>query len=573
MMKGKRFFGKCMSFALILTLTATATAFTACGGNGNTGNTTELKVVKYNGGIGGEWLEDLKTSFEAKYKDVSLEDGKTGVTVTIVPDKTVVESMFGRGNHVIVYQCCNIDSLRNSDYLLDIGDAVTGKTVTVKDKVSTYDTAIETRLSDSQKQLLSSGNGSYYAVPHYETFGGIYYDVDLFNEMKWYFANTVNNTFISNGSATKSNGPDGVQGTVDDGLPATYTQFYALCDKISESMKPLISAGSVKRYLNFLATEAYLCLAGKSASYHYTLDSGSDTVNYITDIDAYVANNDNGVESATINSDTLYKLSQQAEKYQALNLLDTLMSAEEGAKLKYFTDSSIGESRTNTDAQKEFIFGDEIPAYQNAAMIVEGNYWVNEAKTHLQSYEKRHGGKTKNYAYMPLPAVISTATEITPEQGVNSYTLTDQAECYMMIDKKSVGDNSVLINLAKDFIMFANTEENLKAFTKKTGVTKALTYDMTDAEVSELSSIGQSIWKAKKKASEKGLLFYFGSNNAKYLKYSDYLSLNNSQGKTFWFSTTNQTSDLYYAFRSTESKHTTAKEFFRGMVKTASDLA
>ena len=354
-------------------------------------------------------------------------------------------------------------------------------------------------------------------------------------------------------------------------LAKKFVVLYALCEEISKTMKPFISAGSVKRYLNFLATEAYLCLAGESASYHYTLNSGSNTINYVTDINKYIAGN-GGVEQATISSDTIYKLSQQAEKYQALKLLETLMSKENGDKLKYFTDSSIGESRTNTEAQKEFILGDAVETYQNAAMIIEGNYWVNEAKAHIKTYADRNNGEKKNYAYMPLPAVISTTTEITPAQGKNSYTLADQAECYMMIDKNAVKNDEVMASLAKDFIMFANTEENLKAFTKKTGVTKALSYSMTNTEVDNLSSIGKSIWNAKQKASENNLLFYFGSNNAKYLKYADYLSLNNSQGKTFWYSTANQTSELYYAFRSTEKKHKSAEDFFLGMAKTASEL-
>ena len=48
---------------------------------------TSICIANYNGGVGEVWLENVKTRFEEKYKDVSYEEGKKGVQIILDHDK------------------------------------------------------------------------------------------------------------------------------------------------------------------------------------------------------------------------------------------------------------------------------------------------------------------------------------------------------------------------------------------------------------------------------------------------------------------------------------------------------
>ena len=195
---------------------------------------TQLYVFSYNGGVGNEWFDHTIESFEAKYADVSFEDGKLGVQV--IPDKqkdagtSMVDSFKNKNIDVVFNETVRYNEWVTKGNLKDISDIVLGENELDGNK------RIVDKIPEDKKAALTAKDGKYYALPHYEAFRGVVYDVDLFKQKKLYFAADRSvDDFILTDNATKSAGPDGKTGTYDDGLPATYTEFWQLCDKMVAS--------------------------------------------------------------------------------------------------------------------------------------------------------------------------------------------------------------------------------------------------------------------------------------------------------------------------------------------------
>ena len=91
--------------------------FSACGPQDTIDETkTQLYVGIFEGGVGTAWLDDLVLGFEEKYKDVSFEQGKTGVEIKISESKTdysntqLLANMPYRKEEVFIVNDCNYRS-------------------------------------------------------------------------------------------------------------------------------------------------------------------------------------------------------------------------------------------------------------------------------------------------------------------------------------------------------------------------------------------------------------------------------------------------------------------------------
>ena len=110
------------------------------------------------------------------------------------------------------------------------------------------------KLNQQQQDNLAV-DGKYYALPHYETYMGVSYDVSLFESKLLYFSanpDNGNNGFITSKTEKRSMGPDGKTGvqngidySLDDGLPSTYEEFFKLCDyMVVRNVTPFVWPGS-----------------------------------------------------------------------------------------------------------------------------------------------------------------------------------------------------------------------------------------------------------------------------------------------------------------------------------------
>ena len=127
---------------------------------------------------------------------------------------------------------------------MDITDMV------VNDPLDEYgeNVTIESKLHEKVKEYLKTSDGKYYALPHTQTPTMLTYDADLFDRFNLYFdANGVIGKKSTDSGLSK--GVDNVAGTYDDGLPATYKQFFQLCAKMKQrGIAPIIWSGMYEWY-------------------------------------------------------------------------------------------------------------------------------------------------------------------------------------------------------------------------------------------------------------------------------------------------------------------------------------
>ena len=123
----------CMALIAVMTLTAGLGA--ACSRDPSgikiDPKRTQLYVSSHDGGYGSEWLTAASARFEEYYKDVSFEDGKTGVQ--IIPDtpKVIGTAMLAdiknSRNEVIFTESVYYYDYLAAGAMAEVTDIVSGK--------------------------------------------------------------------------------------------------------------------------------------------------------------------------------------------------------------------------------------------------------------------------------------------------------------------------------------------------------------------------------------------------------------------------------------------------------------
>ena len=203
-----------------------------------------IVVATLDKGIGTEWLVNAAREFEELYKDsTEFEDGKTGVKVSIKGSDSLDGEYLQINNlndDIYFTEGIAYRELINKGKVLDI-------TSTVNEKLTAYgeNKSIMDKIEDSLTDYLTV-NGKIYGVPFYDSFYGLVYDMDLWNERQLYISKT--GQFVSK-SGDLSLGTDHVAGTLDDGLPATYEEFGKLITKMkNKNITPYICSNNGIEY-------------------------------------------------------------------------------------------------------------------------------------------------------------------------------------------------------------------------------------------------------------------------------------------------------------------------------------
>ena len=329
---------------------------------------TQLYVGSWDGGLRSDWLYEWKRRFEELHAETSFEEGKKGVQIWVNMSKsyalegaaTTIKNLSApTDDEVIITEQCSYYSLKN--VALDITDVIStplteyGETQSILDKMNAGDT--------EYLGIESNGTTSYYALPWYQSFFGINYDIDLFDEKCFYFGTDDpaykdyidSDGFILDIAVPKSAGPDGVKGTSDDGLPATYDDFFKLCDKMDENgVTPICWTGAVKDYLNFFTTSlANDAMGYDDAVLQYEMDGGT-TSKLVKSIDGSTITYDNETAITSANG---YEMLRHEGKYYALQFMSRLVRTKnDDGTTKYYDEARcFSNSETHTSAQARFL--------------------------------------------------------------------------------------------------------------------------------------------------------------------------------------------------------------------------
>jgi hypothetical protein len=425
---------------------------------------TQLFVGSIDGGVGTKWLRASADRFEESQKDVSYEDGKLGVQVVIRADKNAYTgnnlfSTIGSALQEVFFVegAGNYYDYATTGRLMDITDIVEqpltafGETGSIADKMSQ-------KQRDFYK-VTASGTAKYYGLPHYECYPGIVYDVDLFEDMGFYFAAAGG---FTGGTTGRAAGPDGIQGTYDDGLPATYDEYFQLCTRmVNNGVTPMVWTGQYSnQYIRHLLTALWADYEGLDrASLSFDFDG------LATDIVTGFSGTTPVTASRQITNETGFELTQQAGKYWALNFVERLIKGN-----GYVSPMSYNQTYSHLNAQEDYIFSAFDPKIQPIGMMLEGSWWENESDDALaferciDSYGPRAAMENRRFASMPLPKAPGAAA------GRTMYDITNSAG---FIRAGVVGYK---VGLAKSFLQFLYTDTSLAEFTAKTGILRGLDY-------------------------------------------------------------------------------------------------
>ncbi len=498
---------KILSFALAITLSlGAAGSMTACksSSDDSSGNETldtkktQLYVRNYQGGFGNKWLYNGKAKLEEKYADTELEPGKKGVQVLItdVKETPQISNIQNDVYEVYFVEKVNYLYLQKQNVVEDITSIVTGK--------NPYDNkSIESKLTDEQKKFYGieeNGTTKYYALPHYMASMGIVYDIDLFNERNYYFKagyeneTDVQNMFIIDSGDKKSNGPDGKTGVIDgvdysldDGLPATYADFWNLCQYIKEDGNTPLNWGGTNAtqfYVTALMIQLMANYQGKEEFMrNFTFDGDMDVVKL--DSNGNVIMNGDKPETETVTmtyaNNEGYETFRSAAYYYGLQFIKKLMDTVGTYSLAKNINNNAYDAFA---AQRDYIASRGYNGNGRQAMLIDGTWWDSEATSYFAA-----AGCNKadcNYGWMPLPV----ATEEMVGKQENTMVNTINSLCFV---KKGLTD--VKKQLAFDFVQLMNSDEFLVDFTVQTNAYKDLSYNVGD-KVSSLSPFGQELYKA-----------------------------------------------------------------------------
>ena len=464
------------------------------GGNGgvSSGDPTKDVLYIYNqaGADGSVWLENAAKRFEEAYADVSFSEGKVGVQVIVLGTtnaQDITNSMqtsgyqlyFARPNE-------SVWELTQMGLLADISDVVC-------ERLDGEDKSIKDKMHAATRSSCMDG-GKYYALPNYESYAGLTYDVDLFEKENLFFADGETSDYYDSQFGTayfvqseydrKTCGPDGIYDTQDDGLPSSLVEFLILCDymKQGKDITPFTFAGAYPYYSNMLVSALWASLAGADEmKAMYTLDSNGTEIDVIT---GWYDDETPTVERVVITPDNAYKLYDSMARYYATAILE--IAENEG----WFSDRSYQGSCTHKDAQSEFILNG-ISGREEIGMLIEGSWWHNEATTYniFQDYAVLSGsGEERNLAWMSLPTQVYDS--VTEGNG-REQTLVNAVSSYAFINANL---DETAENICKEFLKFLYTDEELQYFTQETGMRKAVDYDMTENQLSEMDTFQQSLY-------------------------------------------------------------------------------
>lgn len=463
---------------------------------------TQLYVFNYDGGFGSDWLDTAIDRFEERYADRSFEAGKTGVQVWLENNISMPMNSTVRGQNNSIY------FLEEKNYYEGIADGTYrditewvrepltefGETESIEDKMKAYGNTFPDFYRTVDKENPDRDN-KYYAIPFHEGFWGINYDVDLFEEYKLFMNKEYEahkgDTGIDSNAAywtdgtdktRLSAGADGEYGTIDDGLPATYADFYNLMDRMDYcGVTPIHWSGVSKRYTTNMMYELWADYEGEEQMMlNYTLNgTAKDLVSSIDGGEPVIG------EEVAITPQNAYELQKQAGKYYALTFAEQVVSNS-----KYY--ENVSETEKNRDAISTYLYS--IINEKPIAMLIEGSYWQREGDaifTEMASIDESYSKQSRRFGMMPFP-------KATEEKVGEEQTIAGGAGSFIAVNGANTAIVEKQMELAKLFIQYIHTDEILKVFTESTGATRPLEYEFTDEEMAALPYYTQTIWNFHK---------------------------------------------------------------------------
>jgi len=449
---------------------------------------SQLYVGVFDGGYKKNWVDTWADKFEKLYENYSFEDGKMGVEVVSSLSKEYLDDDLAydftfQNDDICFAEQTNYYKMIETGAALDITEWVTTPLTEYGENESIVD---KMHVSDKEYYGQDNTAPSYYGIPWYVSYMPINYDIKLFEENNFYFAaegQGDEDGFVISVDTPKSYGPDGKTGvsegkdyTIDDGLPATYDDFFKLCDKICDTgMTPIIWAGGFQSYVNSLLDS----LAADYVGYddmvkNFTFDGTVDSL--VTKIESGIAS----CESALITDRTGYEMRRMSGWYYGLKFLHRLITTvdDEGNRKYYNYDDCFSQSVSHLAAQTKFLRSNYTNAMASIAMFIDGTWWYNEASDTFNSMSGIGGAskKDRKIGIMTMPKAT--------EELVGSETTLMQSWISSVYVRSNIAEEKK--ELARAFLRFIHTDESLSSYMLDSCGIRPYSFDITGMSEKDL---------------------------------------------------------------------------------------
>ena len=492
---------------------------------------TQLYVNNFFGGYGANWLAAIKNRYEELHKDDVYEEGKKGVQIYVNNQKVsatdISSQILSNRDEIYFSEYAYYRTLKSEGVLMDITEAVKGDLAPYGDPA---ESTIEKKLTVQQQEyygILENGETHYYGLPHYSGYMGITYNVDLFDQEGYYFIDgyenqTGNRRFKGargNENKAKSKGPDGKTGvidgvdySIDDGLPTTYEEFYELIKYIAAGgTTPLTWTGhDYPGYLTRFMEALVADFEGlDQMMLNYNLGDSGVKANDLGTIQngQFVLDTALPKEITTQNG---YETARQQGKYEALKFMEWLTRKDND---KYHRTNVFNGGYSHTNAQEDFLWGGKDGgATPPIAMLIDGIWWESEATSifnQMSASDSSLSKSNRRFGFMPLPKANAEKADRAATSD-KAMTLIDQVYS-ICFAKANIAEWKK--PLALDFIKFVHTNESLVEFNTITDTPKAFNYTMSEEQMSKLSPFGRSVVELKSRSD----VVYPYSTNSKYI--------------------------------------------------------
>ncbi|MBQ9713958.1 MAG: hypothetical protein IJV83_01400 [Clostridia bacterium] len=482
---------KNLTKALALALCAlTAAPAVACGGGGGGGvevdeSKTQLYVYHYDAGYGNKWINELARNFETKMAGY-VNGEKTGVQVIISGDMTTrtadgwraetYDVMFLEGPGEF-YQMMRDGVVENLDSIMKVPNA------------EDNNQKIEDKMTQQQKDAYTFTKGEethYYGIPHYAGHYGIIYNKEIFDENGFYYdadgnlileeITDANRDLLSYGPDGRTGVENGIDYSLDDGLPTTYDEFFDLCIEIdANGIDPVCTPGMYYEQHIMHCLDNLVAAHEGAAQMNLNFTFNGTANDLVVIEDGEIVYEDDGVtpktESLDINDDNAYNLSRQSGKFYAMQFMERLL----GENDHYNEEDSLNKAVTHLEMQQKFLENGTRGVKENA-MLIDGVWWQMEADATFDRMARNLGEEYSKYgrdfAWMPLPQPTAEDAAKVASGEKNSVYL-DYLRAVACV-KANLSDVSK--ELALGFLQYAYTDQSLANFTYTTGTTIGVDY-------------------------------------------------------------------------------------------------
>ena len=502
----KKFWTKIVTAGLAVALCLSAAGLTGCNKEADPSDTMSiLNIHVYNGGLGRDWLDAVAADFMDTFKDVSFEEGKTGVYIEVTADKQLESATLmatGADRNDIFYTADHdLYDYINLNVPMDITDIVTEpvydadgnltlnatgdgwatQTTSLYDRMLPY---FQDAYNVAEKYPDAAHDGRlFYGVPFEDSISGFVLDYDLYAELVTRYRLEMTGYKYSGDEVA---------------MPGTWDEFFALLDQIRTSNN--------QEYSSFIYAMDYYTSPIQTA---ILADVEGDA--FMEMLNRYEGSYDFGEGEVTLGSTNMYEILKADGYRKAVEVGVKLFSSTQSGVNHY--DQQIMQGVSFGGAQQSFVMSKaSTSGKQRILSILEGDWWENEARASFNSMGNLNpadGYGQRNFRMMPIPHF--TAEEVSAGKP---YKFGGFSSGYpAVVNRLTVEGDPVKEKLVRLWLQFQHSRESLKTFTTHSGSSLAYDYDLTEAELEALTPFARSIVEVHQQdVAEDGMLEIVRSN-------------------------------------------------------------